>query len=216
VSKVSSRPWGSPAKVTPPRKVRFLGDDCALVQALVSGHPGAPAELFDRYGSSVQRLLTHVLGFDAELPDLLHEVFARALQQIAALEDGDRLRGWLASIAVFTARSCIRTRRRWRWLMAAPDRVADRVPAPGVPDEVREAVRCTYEVLDRMRTEQRLTFALRYIDGLGLADLAEVLGVSLATAKRRLSRAEKRFLALAARRPTLRPWIEEGKRWGTR
>ena len=74
--------------------------DAALVSALRNGEPAARAELFDRYAAHAQRVLARVLGHDAELADLLHDVFARALTQIDRLEDPSALKAWLTMIAV--------------------------------------------------------------------------------------------------------------------
>jgi RNA polymerase sigma-70 factor, ECF subfamily len=46
--------------------------------------------------------------------------------------------------------------------------------------------------------------------------VAAACDVSLATIKRRLVRSEKRFVAVAARYPELKPWLEGGARWRDR
>jgi len=46
-----------------------------------------------------------------------------------------------------------------------------------------------------------------------LSDAAEACETSLATLKRRLARAEKRFLEAARKRPSLEQWLEDGTRW---
>jgi RNA polymerase sigma-70 factor (ECF subfamily) len=51
---------------------------------------------------------------------------------------------------------------------------------------------------------------LRYIDGMELTAVAQACGVSLATIKRRLSRAQVTFSALAARQSVLVEWLETG------
>jgi RNA polymerase sigma-70 factor (ECF subfamily) len=185
------------------RPLGFAGDDRALVVALRRRHPGAPAALYDRYAPHLQRVLARVLGSDPELPDLLHEVFFTALRDIAKLEDPDRLKAWLTMIAVFTARGCIRRRKRWRWLrFRSPSDVPD-PPGEDVPYEAREALRATYAVLCRLDTEERIAFSLRFIDGMELTEVAAASGVSLATVKRRLQRARARFLELAVDEPAL-------------
>jgi len=196
-----------------PSRVRraFSGDDAALVQAIRSNETAAAAELFDRYGGYIQRVLTNILGFDAEVPDLLQEVFTRALGSIHSLNDGARLKAWLVSIAVFTARGCIRSRTRRRWLGLLPPQRMDEMGAPGVSDEIREALRCTYDLLTRLPADERIAFTLRHVNGMELAALAEVSGVSLATIKRRLTRARTRFLALARHQPALHVWLEEAR-----
>ena len=55
------------------------------------------------------------------------------------------------------------------------------------------------------------TFALRHVDGMELTAVAAACGVSLATIKRRLSRAQKTFVRLAAENDALSPWLERGE-----
>src|SRR5262245_32362524 len=71
---------GGSSMVTP---LKFVGDDRALVEALRGGHPGAVAVLYERHAPAVHRALRSALGPDADLPDLLQEVFLRALDNIA-------------------------------------------------------------------------------------------------------------------------------------
>jgi len=196
--------------VTP---LTFVGNDDALVAGLKAGHPGAAALLYDRYASHVQKTLQSVLGVDAEIPDLLQETFLRAMDGIGELDDSSRLRSWLTTIAVFTGRSYIRRRARRRWLSVfSPERLrpAD-VPPPS--SEARAALREIYELLDRFPVNERLAFLLRFVHGMTLPDAASACGVSLATFKRRLSRAEKAFLASARAKPVLQQWLERGTRW---
>ena len=191
-------------------------DDGALVNGLKVGHPGAPAALFDRHGALVQRVLLNVMGIDQDLADLLHEVFARALAGVSTLKDERRLASWLTSIAVNTARGCIRARTRQRWLRFWVREQQPRPAADGVSPEVREALRATYTVLERLSADLRIPFALRFVQGMELSDVAAACDVSLATIKRRLTRAERRFIVLARRQPALQSWIEEGSRWRNR
>jgi len=196
-----------------PASLLARSDDRALVRALREGHPAAKVELFDRYVGHVERILVRVLGQDAELADLLHDVFVRSLSAIDTLEAPEALKAWLTGIAVFTARECIRRRIRSRWLrFSAPEELPD-VEGAAADDEGREALRATYVVLNRLGADDRIPFALRYVEGLELRDVAAACGVSLNTVKRRLARAERRFSALAAREPALRTWNGRGTRW---
>ena len=201
------------AMVTP---LKFVGDDRALVDALRAGHPGAVAALYERYAPVVHRALRSTLGPDADLPDLLQEVFLRALDNISELDDHRRLRGWLSSIAVFTARALIRRRARRSWLsLFSPQLTASReLPPPST--EARLALREVYDVLERLPVDERMAFALRIIDGMTLPEAADACRTSLATFKRRLSRAERAFVQAAEQRPLLQHWLQEGTRWTLR
>jgi RNA polymerase sigma-70 factor, ECF subfamily len=194
----------------------FVGDEDALIEALKARHPGAVAVFYDRHAPAVLRTLRAALGADAEVPDLLQDVFIRALDHIAELQNHERVRSWLATIAIFVARAHIRRQSRRRWLsFFSPQRTeSDRREPPS--SEARFALREMYAVLDELPVNERLAFVLRFVDGLTLFDAAEACSVSLATFKRRLARAEQRFVVAASKRPALEPWLEDGTRWKLR
>lgn len=191
----------------------FVGDDHALLQALRAGHPGAAALFYDRHAAHVQRTLRAALGPDDDIPDLLQEVFIRALDQIHGLREFDRVKSWLTTIAIFVARAHLRLRTRRGWLrLFSPERTRPtQVVQP--PTDARRALRGVYRVLDTLPVDERMAFILRFVDGMTLPDGAEACHTSLATFKRRLARAEKKFLEAAHLRPELEPWLEDGTRW---
>jgi len=196
-----------------PTPLTFVGDDAALVEALRAGHPGAAAALYDRHAARVRLTLRSILGPDDDVPDLLQEVFILALDRVGALREVDRLASWLIGIAVFVGRAQIRVRARRKWLrLFSPDRTrAPHIEPPS--SDARRALREVYAVLDKLPVDQRMAFVLRHVHGMTLVDAAEACEISLATIKRKLARAEARFLAAVRRRPGLAPWLEEGTRW---
>jgi RNA polymerase sigma-70 factor (ECF subfamily) len=184
--------------------------DALLVGEIRRGSTAAAGALFDRYGSHVERLIWSLLGPEAEAEDVLHEIFVRALEGIDSVEDPSRLRSWLTGITVYTAREWIRRRVRRRWLRFVEE--VPELPVSAASEEVTEATRCTFEVLQAMASDERIFFSLRFIEGMELSEVAIACDVSLSTAKRRLKSAEKHFVARAKRHEALHPWIEEG-RW---
>src|SRR6478735_1885926 len=198
----------------------FLAEDSAsLVNGLRAGNPGAKAAFFTRYSGDVERLVTHLIGPDRELADILQEVFVQALSSVGSLRDPAALKPWLLRIATNCARRTLRARSRRAWLrfFADADEEARFEPATAMLDtEGRETVRAVYAALARMPADERIAFALRYIDGMELTEVAEACAVSRATAKRRIRRAEERFVNLASRHPALEHWLREGSRWQDR
>jgi RNA polymerase sigma-70 factor (ECF subfamily) len=185
-------------------------DDAALVAGLRQRAVAAPAALFQRYGRDVQRVLGRILGVDAELPDLVQDVFLRALEGIDRLEDPAKLRAWLISTAVYAGREQIRRRSRRWWPRLLPRERLPEVAAEPADLAAREALRITYLLLDKLPPDDRVAFALHTFDGMELTEVASACGVSLATIKRRIARGRERFLALASVHPALRDWIDGG------
>jgi len=187
---------------------RDQADDVRLVAALKAREAGAVEALLRRYGSHLRRVLTRVLGSDdTETPDVLQEVAVIAWQSIGRLSDPLALKAWLTQIAVFTARGLIRRRHRQRWLSFFEE-VPDR-SVPWASPEMQEAARAVYRIFDRMPVDERIPFALRMLEGLELEATAEACGMSLATVRRRLVRAERRFQKMARQCDALLPWLDE-------
>jgi RNA polymerase sigma-70 factor (ECF subfamily) len=197
--------------------VSFGGDADlrGLVEKVGAGDVAAMATLFDVHAEMVERILARILGRgrDVDLADLLQDVFVRALEGIGRLSDPRLLRPWIAGIAVRTARETIRARARRKWLRFLPGYDVPEVASPPLDDEAREALRCAYAVLEALGADERIVFCLRNIEGMELLDVARACDTSVSTVKRRLERAEQRFVVLARREPALRSWLERGTRW---
>src|SRR6478735_5597661 len=163
-------------------------DDAELVAALHRGDRTARTVLVQRYEPLVERLVAGALGIDSEISDVIQDVF----------------------VGVFEG---IRRRRRWRWIrFLAPEDVPE-VPVSGPQGETHEAVRATYRVLDTLPDDERMAFSLRFISEMQLTEVAAACRVSLATVKRRLARAERRFVEAAKEHPALRERLAHGGRW---
>lgn len=191
--------------------------DAALAASLCANEPGASELLFDRYGPYVERLIVRVVGFDAEVPDLINEVFTRALEGVKGLRESSALKGWIGSIAIFTARVFLRNRRTRRRLISfqSPAKLPDTPAATATPEMSQKLARA-YAVLDGLPAEERIAFALRFIEGMELSEIAEVVGVSLATVKRRLGRAHHLFWDAARDDPFLQDEARDLAREGPR
>jgi len=145
--------------------------------------------LFGNYSAYVARVASRLLGSgDAELDDVVQDVFWLASQRIAKIRDQVQARGWLATVTIRVVRRRL-LRRRFRALFHASPGSAD-VPARGATAEEHAVLGRLYEVLDGLPTQQRLAWSLRYLEGEPLDAVAAACGCSLATAKRRLAAAK--------------------------
>jgi RNA polymerase sigma-70 factor (ECF subfamily) len=123
------------------------------------------------------------------------------------LVDPKALRAWLTQIAVFTARARIRRRVRGRILRFLPFAELPEPELPPADFEASQAMQAVYRVLGGLDTDQRIAFALRFMAGMELTEVAASCGVSLATIKRRLSRAQTNFVEAARHEPSLGEWL---------
>jgi len=153
---------------------------------------GGPVEfetLFGRYSRYVAGLTARLMGSgDAEVDDVVQEVFWLASRRIAKIPDLIQARGWLATVTTRVVRRKLR-RRRFRAMFHGSRRTED-VPARGATAEQRAVLARLYEVLEDLSTEQRLAWSLRYLEGQPLDAVAAACGCSLSTAKRRVGAAK--------------------------
>lgn len=183
----------------------------ALLDGLRRRDPRSAAEFFDRYNGHIERVLTRILGLDPEVPDLVQEVFLQAIRNVDRVRgDAGVLRSWLTTIAVYTARHHIQRKTARRWVQpVAPEDMLEQVASTAGPDVI-EALGRVRRLLERLPVDERIAFALRFLDDMELTEVASACEVSLATIKRRLVKARERFERLAARDPILSAWLTEG------
>jgi RNA polymerase sigma-70 factor (ECF subfamily) len=185
--------------------------ETGLVEAAQRGDRGAMTALVERHATHVTRLLARILGPDKELADHAQDVLHMAVRDLHTLRDPAAFGPWLSTLTVYAARGIIKKRQRFRWFFRSAE-PSDPEPASADPTAGRAALRAVYHVLDKMTVEERTVFALRFLEGMELTEVAAACDVSLATVKRRLRTAEDAFGAAARELPALAPWLK-GSRW---
>jgi RNA polymerase sigma-70 factor, ECF subfamily len=191
--------------------------DAAIVAGLRRGEPWAANALYDRYAAPIERMLRRTLGYErhADFEDLLHEVFVQALSSAAQLNDAAALLAWLRTITTRVAIRTIRRRKARNWLrFLSPEEIPE-IEVNDPSQEVRQACGSFYCLVRKLPATEQVVFTLRHVDGLELGQLAEACAMSLSTTKRRLFKAEARFVALASSDPVLSSWVKEDSKWST-
>jgi len=179
------------------------------VERLRAGDVSARGAWFDAEVGRLQSLVFRLVGPRAEVADLVQDIFVQAFASVGDFEgDEQALGAWLTGVAVNVVRMHLKKLRVRRLMHFWGDvaNEADALESPHVDPELRRAALRVWTVLDTFPTDERLVFALRYFNQLELGELAEVLNVSLSTAKRRLSAARARFLGVAQRDAVLAQW----------
>lgn len=168
--------------------------DAELVEAALRGERAALEMLFRRYARMTNTLACRLIGRDdSELDDVVQEAFARAVRDLPKLEEPAAFAGWLRKIVVRTAYAKIQRRKLMRRFGLLPrgepmfDSLSfDRAASP----EQMAEVRLIYRRAEALPTEARVALILRYFEGRELEEIADEMGISLATVKRRLRDAE--------------------------
>ncbi|MCB0215138.1 MAG: sigma-70 family RNA polymerase sigma factor, partial [Chloroflexi bacterium] len=164
----------------------------------IVSRPGAPGAervyltLVAEHQTAILNYLYRLVGDADAAEDLTQETYVkawRALERLELDEDAEaRRRAWLYRIAHNAALDHLRRKTRFRWLGLDALRGGSGDPAarsvPAAP--VRQA-------LDRLEAEQRQLLLLFNHEGLNAAEVAEVLGITPAAARKRRQRASEAF-----------------------
>jgi len=194
--------------VADPRKAAETLTDAQLAVLARDRDPRAATLVWDRYDGMVRWVLYRAIGPSADVDDLVQDTFVGFFKKVGTLREASSLRAFLVGIALRTARSSLRKRRVRRWLRLSDDGVVPEVATNDGDPRTREVVRRLYLILDELSDRERLAFVLRHAEGQELTETATALGVSLATIKRVLSRAEGHVQSRAKQDDLLSAWTE--------
>lgn len=151
--------------------------------------------LYRRHAEFAFNLAVRIQGSAVDVEDVVHDAFLKARERLEDLRDSAAFRPWLGSIVV----RLVRTRLRRRKLLAAlgltaPEPVEiDTVASADADPEARALLAQVYALLQTLSADDRIAWTLRYVERHQLETVSVMLDCSLATAKRRIARAQ-RFL----------------------
>jgi RNA polymerase sigma-70 factor, ECF subfamily len=137
-------------------------EDAALVDAARRGDRQAFGRLFESYGPMVHGLLLARVPLP-EADDLVQEVFLVALERLDSLRSGQKVGGWLATIARNRVIDYLRTRPH---LVELPPDLAATDPRRAEVAQVLAAIR-------QLPEAYREPLILRLVEGMTGAEIAE-------------------------------------------
>lgn len=155
--------------------------------------------LFRELAPYVAAVGMRLLGRRDEVDDLVQDVFLDAHRAREKLRVRHEAKRWLTVVAVRRARRRLRVRRLRGWLHLDDHDPRAEPIAPGASPEEAAFAEEMYAMLDRLPVQERLAWTLRYVQGEELRTVAELLGCSLATAKRRIAAAHAAMTREVAR-----------------
>ena len=169
--------------------------DAALLASARGGERSAQETLYLRYVRMVYGLVLRIHPREPDVDDVVQDVFVIVL---GGLDRITNLQAFAAFLQQVTVRTVLKRLRRERLLGRLGLRRAEPLEpdvlfAPTTPPDVVAEARQLYERVARLPAEERLALLLRHVEGLELVTIAEQMGISLATVKRRIASAEARL-----------------------
>jgi RNA polymerase sigma-70 factor (ECF subfamily) len=168
--------------------------DGQLVALAATGDSRAFEALYRRHVAFALHLATRIEGSSRDVEDVVHDAFLRAFERLADLADRNAFRAWLGAIVVHAVRSRLRRHRLMNLLglgRSSEPVDLDALASPDCSPHVRAQIAQVYALLRTLPTDDRIAWTLRSVEGHDLETVARLSSCSLATVKRRISRAQK-------------------------
>lgn len=173
--------------------------DRELIEGLLCRDRKAFEFLVGHYQHQVIRTASHLLGDLREAEDLSQEIFLEIIRSIGKFGGRSSLSTWIYRITV--NRSVTRLRQRQRnplfmrifpmfdnsWPASSPLRETPVNHAEPMEEEERRTL--LYKAIGLLPEKQRIAFSLHQLDELSYREIADVMGVSIASVESLLFRA---------------------------
>ena len=178
--------------------------DRELVHAARAGDVSAFDNLFYRYRDGIYRLGLAITKDPSAAEEIVVDTFARAHRAIERLEPDDSLRPWLYRVAVNLSYN--RRPRKGVSFSSLDDGTEDIAAEGESPSEAAERAerrRVVLECVDTLGPKHKVVVVLHYLNGLNLAEIAEIVEVPVGTVKSRLHYALRKLRVQLSAHPGL-------------
>ena len=170
-------------------------EELALVERFRRGDDSAFGAIVEQHAAEVAALANRLLGWPGDVDDVVQEVFIAALVGLKKFRGESSLRTWLFTITVNKCRSF-----RFRRLRHLRSVTLEEAAALESRDRSGEKAALDQETLARVRRavqvlpqKYREIVVLRYLQGLEVSEIRELLGITNNVMQVRLNRARKRL-----------------------
>lgn len=187
--------------------------DEQLIKQFLNGNEQAFNTLVWRWETRVYNFILRYIGEREEARDICQKTFIRLYRKIDLLRDHGKFSTWLYQIAVNMCRDELKKRSRSKvvsWEGLQENNNGQQSPSKNLPSESRANPEARVEKLDAANLlnralqaipeEQRMIIIMKEYQGLKFVEIAEILQISLSTAKSRM------YYGLSALRKVFKKW----------
>jgi RNA polymerase sigma-70 factor (ECF subfamily) len=167
-------------------------NECALMDRIATGDPGALEALYHRFHPKLARFLWCLIGRREGLEEIINDTFVDVWKGARNFREASLVvSAWMFGIAYRKALENLcrqRSSSAWSNMRHPPEQAKDALDDAELSDPLSQGLRA-------VPFEQRLALLLTYQMGCGLEEIAAITGVSAATVNARMlcARAKLRY-----------------------
>jgi len=168
--------------------------DRECVEAVLNGDPDAYRDLVCRYSGIVFRAARRITGNDADAEEVVQDSFLRGYLQIRKFELRADFGTWIYRIGVNCALDLLRKRRRQA--ESAGDELPPAVDGAAGPERLLLSAELDHRwrsAMGRLTDVEAAAFSLRHMEDRAVSEIAELLAISVESAKQSVFRAVQKL-----------------------
>jgi RNA polymerase sigma-70 factor (ECF subfamily) len=176
--------------------------DEAIVALVQAGDKEAFGILITRYEDKMTRYLRRFLSSDADIQDLVQEVFIKAYINIKSLDTSRRFSPWIYRIAHNECVNVLKKKSREKVSFFDLDVVFPHLPSSKHTDDVvvqEEMRRALDERINELPLKYREVLVLYYFEDMDYQEIADVLRIPRSTVGVRITRGKKMLKTIIER-----------------
>jgi len=181
-----------------------VNKETILIQQARGGDIRSFSALVEIYQERAVHIAYSFLGNFEDARDIAQEAFVKAYESLQSFKAKSRFYTWFYRILVNACKDFLRKKKtRWNlmaWLPSTQDSQED--PVNNIADTAKDARASIaneelgneiYKALDKLPFQQKHAFSLRYLEGMGIEDIAESMGLSTGAVKAHLWQAGQKM-----------------------
>lgn len=181
------------------RQLETILDEWLVLRAQ-AGESEALSELVGRWQPRLARHAFQLTGRVDVSADVVQETWLAVAQDIGGLRDPACFPRWVLQILSRRCANWVRSRQRQRRLVEEIAVQSKQEPCPGEDAAARDEHQRLRAALRRLPNDRRALLSMSYLDGLSIAEMAEILDIPPGTVKSRLHHARHELKTLLERK----------------
>jgi RNA polymerase sigma-70 factor (ECF subfamily) len=195
-----------PATVRPDSTLELMDlTDRECVEAVLNGDPDAYRDLVSRYSGTVFRAARRITGNDADAEEVVQDAFLRAYLQLRKFELRADFGTWIYRIGVNCSIDLLRKRKQQP--VSASDALPRALDGAIGPERLLLSAEVEWKrraAMARLTEVETAAFSLRHMEGRTMDETAELLAISMGSAKQAVFRAVQKL-----RRELAPLWVKQ-------
>lgn len=182
--------------------LRGMSDEELLKYLNTPKHKLVYSLLYERYEKKVYFKCISMLKNQSDARDLTHDIFIKVFTKIDQFKGKSKLSFWIHSIAVHACLSFLKNKNKVRQIIVSEEQAE----LGNLADDGDEALysKMLIEIklqdlerlMGKLKEEHRLVLIMKYLDGMSINEIAEILNIGISAVKMKLKRTREKLYEL--------------------